>query len=358
MTADSVPINIPNRRGGLFRRPMDPLTHSLLGAGLGYATLGRKLGRRAALAGALAAVAPDVDVFIRSASDPLLAIEHHRGFTHSLAFAPVGAAVVATVVWAFGRREWLSTWACCLIAYVSHALLDAATSYGTQLTWPFSDHRAGWDLISIIDPPFTLVLAVGLAVALIRQKLRPVIVALALAAGYIAFGALQHARGVAVTRAVAASRGHTPERIEVMPTLANNLVWRALYLHDGRIHSDRVRVGWFSRPTVRTGWSLPLVTSLTPAEDARNAGTRSFERFRWFSDDWVARDPAQPGVLGDMRYSLSSEAFDPIWGIRFEPAGAPVPVAWVNRTRERRIEPGELWREISGRDPRFRPVAD
>jgi inner membrane protein len=335
---------------------MDPLTHSLLGAGLGYAVTGRKLGRRAAVAGGLAAIAPDVDVFIRSAADPLLAIEHHRGFTHALAFAPVGAAVVATVVWLAGRRQWPLVWGCCVLAYVSHSLLDAATSYGTQLAWPFSDRRAGWDLISIIDPPFTLALALGLAVALFRQKRRPVGIALGVAAGYLAFGGVQHSRAQAAQRAVAAARGHAPERVEVMPTLANNVVWRALYLHEGQIYSDRVRVGWFSAATVRPGWSLPLVEDITPAEQARNAGTRSFERFRWFSDAWIARDPRQPDVIADMRYSLSAEAFDPIWGIRFEPPGTPVAVAWVNRTRERKIEPGELWREITGRDSRFRLV--
>lgn len=139
---------------------MDPVSHVVLGASLGYAVFGRKLGRTAALAGGLAAFAPDADIFIRSASDPLLAIEYHRGFTHALIFAPVGAAIVASV-WML-RQRWRpqarTIWLCCLIAYVSHCLLDAATSYGTQLLWPFTNARAGWDLISIIDPIFTLAL--------------------------------------------------------------------------------------------------------------------------------------------------------------------------------------------------------
>jgi hypothetical protein len=28
-------------------------------------------------------------------------------------------------------------------------------------------------------------------------------------------------------------------------------------------------------------------------------------------------------------------------------------VEWINRTRNRQISVGELWREITGRDPRF-----
>jgi inner membrane protein len=243
------------------------------------------------------------------------------------------------------------------MGYLSHSLLDAATSYGTQLLWPFSRHRTGWDLISIIDPLFSLVLLVGLAWALAGQRARPAVIALAAAASYIAFGGLQHARAVAAQHRLAAARGHKVERSEVMPAMANNIVWRGLYLHDGRIHSDRIRVGWFSPSAIREGWSLPQVgdSDLPPDEERRDSGL-AFGRFAWFSDNWVARSPDDPSVLGDMRYSLSTEAFDPIWGIRFTPPASGRPVEWVNRSRDRQIRPGELWAEIVGRDARFRPV--
>ena len=341
---------------------MDPVTHILLGASLGYVTFGRRFGRTAALAGGLTAFSPDADVFIRSAADPLLAIEHHRGLTHSLAFAPIGAAIVAGF-WLFHplwrARRWFALWLCCLLAYFSHVVLDAATSYGTQLLWPFSRHRTGWDLISIIDPFFTFVLLTGLIWALARQRFTPAAVVLLLCASYVGLGAVQHARAVAAQQTLASSRGHQIDRSEVMPSMANNIVWRALYLHDGQIFSDRIRVGWFSPATVRDGWSLPQVreTGLLPAEAARDRH-RSFERFAWFADDWVARSPTAPSVLADMRYSLSTEAFDPIWGIRFTPPDSPTEVMWVNRARNRRLSIGELWKEIVGRDPRFHPLSD
>ncbi len=337
---------------------MDPVTHLLLGASVGYAVCHRRLGRTAALAGGLAAFAPDADIFIHSAADPLLAIAHHRGFTHALAFAPVGAALVASLwllrpAWRT-RDRWLPLWRCCTLAWLSHALLDAATSYGTQLLWPFSDHRAGWDMISIIDPLFTAVLLVGLVVALVRARPRAADVGLIVAALYLWLGVVQWKSARDTLRDVAAARGHTIERFEVMPTMANNLVWRTLYQHRGRIYSDRIRAGWFSRPTVRPGWSLPLVQAadLTPAETARDR-RRSFARFAWFSDHWVARSPADPTLLADVRYTLSAEAFDPIWGIRFTAPDAPAEVTWVNRSRERQVRPAEIWDEIRGRDPRF-----
>ena len=335
---------------------MDPITHVLLGASLGYAAFGKKLGRTAAACAGLAAFAPDADIFIRSVNDPLIAIEYHRGFTHSLIFAPAGAAIVAGV-WILRRRwrpEALTIWLCCLLAYLSHCLLDAATSYGTQLLWPFSNARAGWDLISIIDPIFTLALLVGLVVALGLKKIRVATAALVVAAVYLVLGGVQHSRAVTVQKQLATRRGHSIERFEVMPTLANNLVWRALYVHEGKIYSDRIRVGWFSGVTLVEGWSLPLVTEveLSESESARNQ-RRSFERFSWFSEGWVARKPGDDSVLGDMRYSLATEAFDPIWGIRFTAADAPTEVEWVNRSGNRRISVADLWDEISGCDARY-----
>lgn len=337
---------------------MDPVSHVALGASLAHVCFGARLGRSAALAGALAGLVPDADILISSATDPLVAVEHHRGFTHALVAVPVGAALVASL-WlgsATSRdgRRWLVLWGAAGLSYLSHVLLDAATSYGTQLWWPFSNQRAGWDWIAIVDPVFTLPLIAGLALGLIQRRARPAVLALTFAGCYLLIGGVQHGRAVSAQRELARKRGHIPERIEVMPTLGNNVVWRALYIHQGRIHSDRIRVGWFSRPAIREGWSLPLTGAGDLTDDERTRNRRqSFERFAWFSDHWVARSPADASVLADMRYSLGADAFDPIWGIRFTVAGAMNEVEWINRSRDRRINPGELWREITGADERY-----
>jgi inner membrane protein len=338
---------------------VDPLTHTLLGASVSYAVFGRRLGRTAALVGAVAAFVPDADVFVRSATDPLLAIEHHRGFTHSLLFAPVGAALVACL-WLFRpawRERWAELWHCAVVAYLSHGLLDAATTYGTQLLWPLSSRRFGWDLISIIDPIFTLALAVGLILGLRRQSLRPTAIALGFAGFYLLLGGVQQSRALEAQRELAHARGHSPERIRAMPTIGNNLVWRGLYLHRGRVFSDRIRVGWFSRATWREGWNLPLVQlpQLTLQEHTRNQN-RSFERFAWFSDDWVVRNPRDLTVLSDARYTMAPDGFDPIWGIRFTTPGTPHEAEWVDRSRDRRIGVHQTWQEIIGRDPAHQPV--
>jgi inner membrane protein len=201
---------------------------------------------------------------------------------------------------------------------------------------------------------FTLVLLIGLSLAIVRQRVRPAAVSLGICAAYIGIGVVQHERASRAQRQLAASRGHTAEESEAMPTPANNIVWRTLYTHRGIIYSDRIRVGWWSKPLVREGWSLPrLHEADLSAEERRRDSRRSFERFSWFSEHWVARSPNDPSLIADMCYTLSPETFDPIWGIRFTPAESATEVAWINRSRERKIHPGELWAEIVGRDRRF-----
>lgn len=339
---------------------MDPLTHTALGAAIGYATGGRRLGRQAAWIGAVAGAMADADVLIRSSSNPLLAIQFHRHFTHSLVFSLAGSLAVAAA-WFMRqpwRAEWRTIWGCAFLAWVSHCLLDASTSYGTVLRWPFTEQRIGWNLISIIDPVFTGVLITGLIAARWRHSQIPVRIALAVVTVYLATGGVQHARASRAQNQLASSRGHQPERALAMPTLGNNLVWRSLYLHEGRIYTDRIRVGWSSGVSCLEGASVRFtsLSDLTVAERDRNAGTRAMERLIWFADGWVARADLDPGLLGDVRYSQSPEAFKPIWGVRFTPAGEELPYRWESHSRDRKLNLAELWSEITGTHPGYHPI--
>ena len=40
------------------------------------------------------------------------------------------------------------------LGILTHGFLDACTSYGTSLFWPFSSTRVSWNVISIVDPFF------------------------------------------------------------------------------------------------------------------------------------------------------------------------------------------------------------
>ena len=73
---------------------MDPLTQGTIGAVLPQAFGGKNLGIVAML-GFFSGMAPDLDIFIRSSTDPLLSLEYHRQFTHSLVFIPFGGLICA-----------------------------------------------------------------------------------------------------------------------------------------------------------------------------------------------------------------------------------------------------------------------
>ncbi len=325
--------------------PLDPLTQGLLGAAAAQAVTAHRLGRRAALVGAVAGVLPDADVFIRSAADPLLAVEYHRQFTHSLAFIPVGGAIAALPFLIRSKdRRWVL--AAAIIGFATHGLLDACTTYGTQLFWPFSRTRIAWDAISIIDPVFTLMLLFGVIVGSRRAAAIALIACLA----YLGLGVVQRERAVDVQMQLAELRGHRRVRAEVFPTIGNHLVWRSLYDSGGVLHADRIRVPWFGAPRVATGTRVEKY-ELTPSLRGNVRGARDFERFRWFSAGWVALDPRDPTVIGDVRYSMRTEAFEPIWGVRL---GAKT--EWINRSRDRKVDLRGLWREIDGSDERYKRV--
>lgn len=79
---------------------MDSLTQLTLGAAVGEAILGRKVGNRAMVWGAIAATLPDLDVFASFTSDEISALAFHRSITHSLTYAVVAAPLLA---WSVNR---------------------------------------------------------------------------------------------------------------------------------------------------------------------------------------------------------------------------------------------------------------
>jgi inner membrane protein len=194
---------------------MDSLTQIVLGAAVGEVVLGRKLGNRAVLWGGIAGTIPDLDVLMKPLYDAVTNIEVHRGLTHSLLFWVLGALVFgyfvfknekatlsALTVSVFGiltisssnfwvwiivpmlilgllyliwkvpiktkasQRDWtmLFFW-----GFSTHALLDACTTWGTKLLWPF-DYKFAFNNIFVADPLYTLPFLVLLIMAMFRKR--------------------------------------------------------------------------------------------------------------------------------------------------------------------------------------------
>ncbi|HLF63281.1 MAG TPA: metal-dependent hydrolase, partial [Saprospiraceae bacterium] len=77
---------------------MDSLTQIPLGAAVGEAVLGRKIGNRAMVWGAIGATIPDLDVLANFFMEPIPALAFHRGITHSLFFSLVLPFLLAWLV--------------------------------------------------------------------------------------------------------------------------------------------------------------------------------------------------------------------------------------------------------------------
>ncbi len=340
---------------------MDPLTQGVLGAALPQATRGKppRAKSHVGIAGALgflSGMAADLDVLIRSPTDPLLFLEYHRQFTHSLVFIPLGALIMALLLhWIFGRRwglSFLQTALYCGLGYATHALLDASTSYGTMLFWPFSDARIAWRIVSVIDPLFTLPLAGLVALAAWKGKAIFARLGLAWAALYLALGVVQHQGALKMGQELAASRGHTPVRLEVKPSFGNILVWKTLYEANGRYHVDAVRSG--IGPKIFPGSSVP---KLDLARDVawlapNSQQARDVERFRWFSSDYLATDPKFPNRIIDVRYSMIPNEVAALWSIELGPdAGPDDHVAFLTHREGGSKAVGKLWQMIVSRTP-------
>ena len=151
---------------------MDPCSQAVLGASLSSSFAEKKNIKFASFFGAVGGLFPDSDIFIRSAVDPLLSVEYHRNFTHSLFFAPVGGLLVTISLYFFFKEKipLSKIFIFSFLGVLTHGFLDSCTSYGTSLLWPFSDSRISWNIISIIDPIFTSVLIISIISALIYKS--------------------------------------------------------------------------------------------------------------------------------------------------------------------------------------------
>lgn len=299
---------------------MDVLTQGVIGAASAQSVANKNEIRRATLIGFLSGLVADADVFIQSATDPMLVLEYHRHFTHSLFFIPVGALLASLVLWPFFRKHlsFRRVYLYSFAGFLFSGFIDTCTSYGTYWLWPLLEERLAWHIISIVDPVFTLALIIAVAVAFRQRLSRFSRLGLLFAGGYLLVGVVQLQRAESVLDSVVAERGHVVERHIVKPTLGNLLLWRSTYLAGDMFYIDAIRVGVEKR--VYEGDTIPRFSEDSLPESV-GPDTRLFgdiARFRLFSDGYVAYYPGSDTVLGDIRYSMSPLSSLPLWGIELD----------------------------------------
>lgn len=296
-------------------------------------------------------MAPDLDVLIRSAEDPLLGLMMHRHFTHALLFAPVGALVTALIVWAAWRRiSFARVYLYSLLGWLSHGLLDTFTSYGTHWFWPLDGGRISHDWISIIDPLVTIPLFVLLLVAFWTRRPRWAWLAIGWCAIYLVIGGVQHGRALDAQAQLAATRGHDIDTGRVMPSLGNLLAWRSVYLHGNRFHVDALRLSPGGEVQYRRGGDVPAF--MLPAALEGSVLARDIERFALFADGYlgVLERDGERVRIGDLRYGSPPEAPDALWGIAVDlsqPQRHVRMIGWSGPDPERRER---LWEFITEED--------
>jgi inner membrane protein len=155
---------------------LDSLTQIVLGASVGEAVLGKKVGNKAILWGAIAGTLPDLDVLLRYFTDEISSTQMHRGFSHSIVFAVLIAPLLGWIAKKIhfklkevSFKDWtkLFFW-----TTVTHPLLDAHTTWGTQFFWPFN-YRLAYQNIFVVDPLYTLPFLMFLIIVMTLKKDNP-----------------------------------------------------------------------------------------------------------------------------------------------------------------------------------------
>ncbi|MDC1004865.1 metal-dependent hydrolase [Opitutales bacterium] len=166
---------------------MDSLTQLTFGAACGEAILGKKVGRKALVWGAILGTLPDLDVFIPLGS-PVDDFVYHRGFSHSLFLLTALSPVFAWLITKVHRdtKPLFNKWM--LLTFVvlnGSVLLDLFTIYGTQIFWPLDTTPLAVPTLFIIDPLFTLPILIGVSAALFLKNHRLNFIGLSLSLAYL-----------------------------------------------------------------------------------------------------------------------------------------------------------------------------
>ncbi|MDR9415865.1 MAG: metal-dependent hydrolase [Gracilimonas sp.] len=300
---------------------MDPVTHGLIGATASQSFANKRAFRAAAFTGFASALLADLDVFLSSASDPLLNLELHRQFTHSLVFIPVGALIATLLLWWF-MKKYLTLkeiYFYSLAGYATAGITDVFTSYGVLLFWPFTDARVSFNLISVFDPLFTLVIIVFTGLAFYKRKQFYIWFALGWMFLYLLFGFSQQRKAKQVAQHIALENNQEIQEIIVKPTIANQILWSIRFVSENELYSYGVRLVPFAEPTIYKGEQATLFRWRDEFSHLKGTTVyKDIERFSRLSDGMIILHPDHDDVIGDGRYSMLPTNISPLWGIEVD----------------------------------------
>jgi inner membrane protein len=282
---------------------MDSLTQIVLGGAVGYAVLGNKVGRKAAIYGAILGTLPDLDVFLPYAGE-VEAFTYHRGFSHSLL---VHLLISPMIVWLITRchkdtvlynKRWFWLVFICLS---THAILDSFTVYGTQLLWPITEYPFAVSNLFIIDPLYTLPLLVAFIVILLpnikpERAFKINLFAIVISSLYVCWSLVAKLYIDKKVETALNDRHIKANHYLSTPAPLSTLLWRTLIMSDGQYYEGYVSV-FDSASDV----SLEVYNSSeTLLENIKDEW--GVQRLQWFTKGFYSvKQDKQNIVLSDLR---------------------------------------------------------
>ena len=296
---------------------MDSITQLVLGAACGEAVLGKKIGNRALLFGAIGGTIPDLDVFVGKLlfNNEIDAMAFHRGFMHSFLFAILAAIGFGMLVfWIYnrGKRYGMTTqkeWMWLFFASIfTHPILDSFTAYGTQLFSPFSNYRVAFNNIAVADPMYTLPFLIALIIMMCFKRTSTkrrlfLHLGLGISSLYMLLTLVNKYHVHGVYKQALADQQIDYLRFQTQPTILNNILWYGI-----AETTDAYYVGFYSildtEATVNKWHKLPKNHELIEGMPT------DLETLAWFSDGYYnlnVMDKSDTFLFKDLRYPLMDE---------------------------------------------------
>ncbi|NNE32025.1 MAG: metal-dependent hydrolase [Winogradskyella sp.] len=292
---------------------MDSLTQIVLGAACGEAVLGKKIGNKALLFGAVGGTIPDLDVFIGSLlySNEIDAMLFHRGIMHSVFFSLIGALIFGWITYSLyngGKRLGTTTYLNWVNLYIwslfTHLILDCFTPYGTQLFAPFSNYRVAFNSIAVVDPLYTIPFLVCLIILMFlkrQNKTRQfwLKLGLGISSAYLLLTVFNKILVDQIFRSSLKRNGITYTRYSVQPTIINNILWYGIAESKNNYYA-----GFYSILDTQNQFSdwqtIPKTRALT------KTNYFDIKDLAWFSNHYYTIEVADSNyyTYRDLRYPL------------------------------------------------------
>lgn len=293
---------------------MDSLTQIVLGAACGEIALGKKIGNKALLFGAIGGTIPDLDVFIGKLlyHNEIQAMAFHRGFMHSLLFAVLAAFLFGWFTFKLyntGKRKETTTrnnwiWLFFLSIF-THPLLDCFTPYGTQLFAPFSDYRVAFNNISVVDPVYTLPFLICMIVVLFFKRtnikrLKWTKAGLYISSFYMVLTIGNKFYIDSVFKNSFKKAGINVDRFSAQPSILNNILWYAVGETKDEYHLT------FYSLFDKSATANKIIT-IDKNHDLVDMNTDNLKKLAWFSNNYYKiskNDKTGTFKYTDLRYPM------------------------------------------------------